>query len=1053
MSLTLPHSRALARRTHCSILTFPPPAFPARVVITPKHPRLPRLGDRTDLPAPDACSCQAGAISRGWSTEEVREARRVGRKSEPKKGDVPKSGSVGSAERNVREEVLKGLISIEGWRVELAAPSASELNPGTIGNPEGAWECEENEWYEGRRWVVGRVEEVIEVAAVGGAAEAMGNDSSGGGGGFGAWVGLAVGEEVEGEEEGEGEGVDGAEEVGEGTRQCELGGEMEEWMRRGRRRAEGEGIRAYVMRVVGDAPLAARMGNSSGRRRGSGRGKSTLTWQDSMEEADWTTLSSSSAPLSSPASPSSSPPLPPVEHLIPLEAAILVAAHPHRAALTIAPPPGLLDLGWQAVRLHALRPKLLAFCAQLAEQQQQQQQRHSASRLTAPFTPPNSKTPCTTPAPPVMPTIRQLIAAGRRDLIADISAAGGQLAVAQALGFAARRRPTGFWEDLGNVDEEIEAFVARCWVVECGDTESRQEEAEGGKGEGPKESSYLGRVRLRNFLSGEVLSSVLRDEEAERAAMAAAAAAARAVALALAASRARRSAAAEGDESGGGTDAADDHSSGGDGSAVTGDTAAGETAEPSFSELLQRATRWPSDTAATAFTSSGSSSSSTSESTGSIGWEAEGSFSSGSGGSSRSVFDDGQGLVVASVEGSAVMPRVRDVVGAGRYDLHHAIVLHGGYRLVARELGRESGCWGGLESVVVRWEGGTLHPHTQTHTRTHGDAHTHTLSHTNNLAHTDTHAHSQSGGSGSDESSSTESSNGGSSSGGNGRLRRRVGRGARQQMLEATAGRVRALMLTHGLATFPTSSKMLALAASPANPRNPSEESGSQDSPCVEPHAAGCEGEQLVASERRSGGSWCAEECASASASAVSRGPAGAWEGEQLVAAVRRSGGPGAVADYLGVRLSKRGRGHWADEHVAAAAVRSFLLRHWGLLPPSHQPPSSQQLTPHPTHQPSSQPLTPPQLAHSPPPPLTPPDPLLEWDEEEERAVWEEAVRGGVVERQGRGFPTDVQLAAAGRLDVRYILRKFGREAIAQALGAPFLVGPRRRGGGMGGEG
>ncbi|CAI5505574.1 unnamed protein product, partial [Closterium sp. Naga37s-1] len=420
---------------------------------------------------------------------------------------------------------------------------------------------------------------------------------------------------------------------------------------------------------------------------------------------------------------------------------------------------------------------------------------------------------------------------------------------------------------------------------------------------------------------------------------------------------------------------------------------------PSFSELLQRATRWPSDAAATAFTSSGSSgssssSSSISESTGSIGWEAEGSFSSGSGGSSRSVFDDGQGLVVASAEGSAVMPRVRDVVGAGRYDLHHAIVLHGGYRLVARELGRESGCWGGLESVVVRWEGG---------------------------------------GSGSDESSNTESSNRGSSSGGDGRLRRRVGRGARQQMLEATAGRVRALMLTHGLSTFPTSSQMLALAASPANPTTPSEESRSRDSPCVVPHASACEGQHLLASERRSGG---IEECASASASAVSQGPAGAWEGEQLVAAVRRSGGPGAVADYLGVRLSKRGRGHWADEHVAAAAVRSFLLRHWGLLPPSPQPLSSQLLTPHPSHQPSSQPLTPPQLAHSSPAPLTPPDPLLEWDEEEERAVWEEAVRGGVVERQGRGFPTDVQLVAAGRLDVRYILRKFGRQAIAQALGS-----------------
>ncbi|CAI5482611.1 unnamed protein product [Closterium sp. Yama58-4] len=636
-----------------------------------------------------------------------------------------------------------------------------------------------------------------------------------------------------------------------------------------------------------------------------------------MEDADWTTVSSSSTPPSYPTSSASpafpafhtshtSPaPLPPVEHLIPLEAAILVGVHPHRAALTIAPPPGLLDLGWQAVRLHALRPKLLAFCAQLAaqQQQQQQQQRHSTSLPTAPNTPPTPitsprfNTPSTSsipPAPaPVMPTIRQLRAAGRHDLIADISAAGGQLAVAQALGFAARRRPTGFWEDLGHVDEEIEAFVARCWVVECGDMENGEGGAEGGARGGSKGGLCLGRVRLRNFLSGEALSAVLRDEEAVREAMAAAAAAARAAALA--ASRARRSAAADGGDIGGGLDAAHEHSSGGDGSAATGGTAAGETAEPSFSELLQRATRWPSDTAATAFTSS---SSSISETTGSVGWEAGGS-------GSRSVFDDGHGLVVASAAGSAVMPRVRDVVGARRYHLHHAIVLHGGYRLVARELGQ---------------------------------------------------------GSGRDESSSSVSSNSGSSSGGNGRQRRRVGRGARQQMLEATAGRVRALMLTHGLATFPTSSQILALTASPANQKARSEESRSQDSLSVAPHASARDCGQLVASERRSGG---IEEGGPASASAMLQGSAGAWEGEQLVAAVRRSGGPGAVADYLGVRLSKRGRGHWADEHVAAAAVRSFLLRHWGLLPPSPQPPSTQLLTPHPSHQPSSQPLTPAHLAAS----------------------------------------------------------------------------------------
>eukprot|EP00897_Mesotaenium_endlicherianum_P001888 jgi/Mesen1/1727/ME000138S00586 len=38
--------------------------------------------------------------------------------------------------------------------------------------------------------------------------------------------------------------------------------------------------------------------------------------------------------------------------------------------------------------------------------------------------------------------------------------------------------------------------------------------------------------------------------------------------------------------------------------------------------------------------------------------------------------------------GTAVMPGVRHVKAAGRFDLHQAIIEHGGYKIVAKELGR-----------------------------------------------------------------------------------------------------------------------------------------------------------------------------------------------------------------------------------------------------------------------------------------------------------------------------------------------------------------------------
>ncbi len=51
-----------------------------------------------------------------------------------------------------------------------------------------------------------------------------------------------------------------------------------------------------------------------------------------------------------------------------------------------------------------------------------------------------------------MPTRASLAAAGRADLIRAINAAGGFLAVAQALGLRSKRRPIGYWDNLDNLD-------------------------------------------------------------------------------------------------------------------------------------------------------------------------------------------------------------------------------------------------------------------------------------------------------------------------------------------------------------------------------------------------------------------------------------------------------------------------------------------------------------------------------------------------------------------------------------------------------------------------
>ena len=52
------------------------------------------------------------------------------------------------------------------------------------------------------------------------------------------------------------------------------------------------------------------------------------------------------------------------------------------------------------------------------------------------------------------------------------------------------------------------------------------------------------------------------------------------------------------------------------------------------------------------------------------------------------LLDDEGTMLLAEDEQDRVMPSRKDVTSAGRYDLHHAIVYHGGYRAVSRRTAR-----------------------------------------------------------------------------------------------------------------------------------------------------------------------------------------------------------------------------------------------------------------------------------------------------------------------------------------------------------------------------
>lgn len=128
---------------------------------------------------------------------------------------------------------------------------------------------------------------------------------------------------------------------------------------------------------------------------------------------------------------------PGIEYLIPWVEDVVKEVDAKAQCILIKPPEGLLELAKRPELLRKIRVALETFGLHTEGQKE-----------------------------PHMPTRRQLQAAREQKLVEMIVAAGGFSSVAQDLRFRTKRRPVGFWEDLQNLDSEIETFLGESWSEE-----------------------------------------------------------------------------------------------------------------------------------------------------------------------------------------------------------------------------------------------------------------------------------------------------------------------------------------------------------------------------------------------------------------------------------------------------------------------------------------------------------------------------------------------------------------------------------------------------------
>ena len=121
--------------------------------------------------------------------------------------------------------------------------------------------------------------------------------------------------------------------------------------------------------------------------------------------------------------------------------AIVQRIHAPSHTITITPPAGLLELGRQQHLLDRLKPELMAYGKPAAGSM--------AERLGQRY----------------MPTKRQLVSAGREDLVKLITSAGGFIHVAHLLGLRAKRKPAGQYTQHERETLSCTLPVLNSWVL------------------------------------------------------------------------------------------------------------------------------------------------------------------------------------------------------------------------------------------------------------------------------------------------------------------------------------------------------------------------------------------------------------------------------------------------------------------------------------------------------------------------------------------------------------------------------------------------------------
>ncbi|KAG2499535.1 hypothetical protein HYH03_002481 [Edaphochlamys debaryana] len=171
------------------------------------------------------------------------------------------------------------------------------------------------------------------------------------------------------------------------------------------------------------------------------------------------------------------------EYVLKLDSALLPHADVGAQVLYAAPPPELLEQGRRHLLLQLLRSELRPLLEGVEGTESGRaggaeagpsdkpadnlRRGHRRKAAGGEALPPAAAAPAPLPPGATLPSRKQLLEAGRRDLVELVAQAGGFAEVATHLGLRLARRPRGFWMGPGSwtrLGEELAVFVANSWL-------------------------------------------------------------------------------------------------------------------------------------------------------------------------------------------------------------------------------------------------------------------------------------------------------------------------------------------------------------------------------------------------------------------------------------------------------------------------------------------------------------------------------------------------------------------------------------------------------------